>query len=678
MALNFPANPSLNDEYIGDNNVIYKWDGYKWVSAEGVIPERLVKGDSVAQIIESGTTGTFEVRVDNKQRLQIIESGNTFVASGTAALLGVGADAGSVVYLGMGDGTFSTYATLQLTSAAETKINLGDSTNAEQLSLFYNQSSDIFTISEAGTAFLTRYQGDTTINNLVADVDNSVQTDPIAVFKDTGTEVARFDNGGSLGLGTDNPQSTLVVQKTLDGGRGAELSLVNLGNTRGGPPAPGTSAAINFGLDNSTYHADNGNAQIRAYISDATNAGTEMSFYNWNGTNFVERLRIQQGINANNANGLMAGRDLVLQGNTGGIYGNRLLLGTDTSTYSLQDGNLRPTVYLSGQYPKICINSTTTFNVNHGPTLQFTCNGVGNQFVIGTGGTGNMMTIGWASDTNWNEHNGISGYNGTSAMGFDSTTGYTGIGYLGDWGPAGGTGSNQVSYPIHMIAANNATNGHGLFFDNQVNAANNGSGACFRNLWSNHSLGIVAEFRVEANGGTDRPSILFSSGYNTTTYSVGYGFFDDHFRIKRNHGHRNISWGTELLRMDTNNGAYFIGPVYQNQSDQRFKTNLQPIDNALSKLQQISGYYFNWDESTNKYDLRKDLEARDVGVVAQEVQKVLPEVVSIAPFDRNSEGESKTGENYLTVRYEALVPLLIEAIKEQQGQIDALKAAIAS
>ena len=52
---------------------------------------------------------------------------------------------------------------------------------------------------------------------------------------------------------------------------------------------------------------------------------------------------------------------------------------------------------------------------------------------------------------------------------------------------------------------------------------------------------------------------------------------------------------------------------------------------------------------------------------------VLPEAVRLAPFD-NDKGVSKSGENFLTVKYEKIVPLLIEAIKEQQLQIEELKA----
>ena len=81
-------------------------------------------------------------------------------------------------------------------------------------------------------------------------------------------------------------------------------------------------------------------------------------------------------------------------------------------------------------------------------------------------------------------------------------------------------------------------------------------------------------------------------------------------------------------------------------------------------------------------DLAKELgytnEKQQVGLSAQQVQAVLPEAVSLAPVDMETDefsGEitSKSGENYLTVDYSRLVPLLVEAIKEQQEQIDELK-----
>jgi hypothetical protein len=53
-----------------------------------------------------------------------------------------------------------------------------------------------------------------------------------------------------------------------------------------------------------------------------------------------------------------------------------------------------------------------------------------------------------------------------------------------------------------------------------------------------------------------------------------------------------------------------------------------------------------------------------VGLFADELEAVLPEAVKLAPFDRDENGRSKTGENYKTIQYDKVVPLLVEAIKE--------------
>jgi len=95
-------------------------------------------------------------------------------------------------------------------------------------------------------------------------------------------------------------------------------------------------------------------------------------------------------------------------------------------------------------------------------------------------------------------------------------------------------------------------------------------------------------------------------------------------------------------------------------SDRRLKDNITPIESPLEKLDKIGGYTFDWIEKEEVHSNK----GRDVGVIAQEIEEVLPEVVT-------------TKENgYKAVKYEKIVPLLIECIKEQQKQIDELKKMI--
>jgi len=102
-------------------------------------------------------------------------------------------------------------------------------------------------------------------------------------------------------------------------------------------------------------------------------------------------------------------------------------------------------------------------------------------------------------------------------------------------------------------------------------------------------------------------------------------------------------------------------------SDARLKDFAGTIPNALDKVMALNGYYFT--ENAKAKELGYNNDHRQVGVSAQEVEAVLPEVVVGAPINGNF-----PGADYKTVHYEKLVPLLIEAIKEQQKQIEELKA----
>ena len=110
-------------------------------------------------------------------------------------------------------------------------------------------------------------------------------------------------------------------------------------------------------------------------------------------------------------------------------------------------------------------------------------------------------------------------------------------------------------------------------------------------------------------------------------------------------------------------------------SDRRLKHKIQPIENALNKVISLTGMTYQWNEVGSQHGWEPDTETREAGVFAQDVQEVLPEAVRLAPFDYEL-GKSKSGENFLTVKYDKIVPLLIEAIKEQQTQIEELKSII--
>ena len=164
------------------------------------------------------------------------------------------------------------------------------------------------------------------------------------------------------------------------------------------------------------------------------------------------------------------------------------------------------------------------------------------------------------------------------------------------------------------------------------------------------------------------------------TFGEGWGSWTEQARIEYNGGvtAKNIywKWGTTTrYEMDSSGNFRADGNITAYYSDERLKDFHGKIENALDKVKNINGYYYSENEKAKEFGFN-DQDKKQVGISAQEIEKVLPEVVSLAPFD-SSDGEervSKSGENYKTVDYAKIVPLLIEAIKEQQDRIEVLES----
>jgi hypothetical protein len=103
------------------------------------------------------------------------------------------------------------------------------------------------------------------------------------------------------------------------------------------------------------------------------------------------------------------------------------------------------------------------------------------------------------------------------------------------------------------------------------------------------------------------------------------------------------------------------GDITAFASDERLKTNIKPLENALEKVLSLSGFTYNFNEIGESLGFNKEI--THVGVSAQQIQAVLPEAVAPAPANND----------YLTVKYEKIVPLLIEAIKELADKVKKLE-----
>ena len=105
---------------------------------------------------------------------------------------------------------------------------------------------------------------------------------------------------------------------------------------------------------------------------------------------------------------------------------------------------------------------------------------------------------------------------------------------------------------------------------------------------------------------------------------------------------------------------------------ERLKDISGAVQRPLDRIDRLRGVYYNQNKIAEKYGYTEN--GKQIGLIAQEVKEVLPEVVTNAPFDVNKHGHSISGEKYMTVVYERLVPLLIEALKEQKEQIEYIKS----
>jgi hypothetical protein len=186
------------------------------------------------------------------------------------------------------------------------------------------------------------------------------------------------------------------------------------------------------------------------------------------------------------------------------------------------------------------------------------------------------------------------------------------------------------------------------------------------NTQTSYTARFVSNPSVAGAGG-----ILFDQGatysYRWYTQNTGYTY-GELFLDYINYTNGNIIHGS-ILHISNGNVGIGTSPVYklhvagtvaangfQNLSDQRWKTNIKPIQNALDNVLKMQGVTYYW--KVDEYPDKHFPEGEQVGFIAQEIEKVYPQVVLT----------DKDG--YKSVDYSKITPVLVEAIKEQQQMIE--------
>ena len=214
-------------------------------------------------------------------------------------------------------------------------------------------------------------------------------------------------------------------------------------------------------------------------------------------------------------------------------------------------------------------------------------------------------------------------------------------------------------------------------------------------------IGAYGQIGMDTNAGYIASGASLYSYIDTTSTALrnSYGFYNNmgQRRTGTYTGYNTmgvyVNWGGNVSGSTkyswySDGGAnvisYFQGQIQATAditayySDERLKTNLGNITNALDKVKSLNGFYYRPNALGQSFGYKDEMH---VGVSAQQVEKILPEVVQLAPFDCAKEyvdGKpvSESGENYKTVQYDKLVPLLIEAIKEQDEKINRLESMV--
>jgi hypothetical protein len=196
----------------------------------------------------------------------------------------------------------------------------------------------------------------------------------------------------------------------------------------------------------------------------------------------------------------------------------------------------------------------------------------------------------------------------------------------------GGTGQTTANAALNALLPSQSSNNNKVLLTDGSNSS-----------WASIVNSLAAGTGITVSAATGSITVSIPQAI-TTASSVQFGSF----------GVGTAASGTTgEIRATNNITAYY--------SDDRLKTKLGGIDNALGKLNSLSGFYYEANDTAKALGYEA---VREVGVSAQQVQAVMPEVVAPAPID----------DKYLTVRYERLVPLLIEAIKELTAKVEALEA----
>lgn len=453
---------------------------------------------------------------------------------------------------------------------------------------------------------------------------------------------------GNVGIGTATPDAHLNVGNAA----GATIYLTREDGTTTTNEVLGSLLFDN--TDNTVVSSVDAAAGIRGYASQAqgnSNKGGYMTFFTKDNVAYnaaaTERMRIHANGTVRIASLDQNANRIVMADANGDLYASASLVGTGLGD-NLGNHSATTTLDMNGNN----INEAVQIN-SSGDHLEFMRNRVNDNsyewagFYSGGTRQGIILYDGaWSGANNRTDEFGITAENGNLLT---LNTSGNHIALMPDGSGNVGVGTVGPSQKLDVAGAVRSTGNHYI---------NNSSPTIYLQD-TDHETGMI-------HMNSHLMYFLSGTGNNSTSWATN----GSHWPLTINMQNDDFTFGGRALFMEGNVGIGTTNPTYHlhvsgrvkttginETSDVRMKKNIAPISGALEKVLQMDGVTYNWraDEFPSE-NLTEDLQH---GLIAQELEKVIPELVLT-----DSEG-------WKSIEYTHLVPVLIEALKEQQEIIEA-------
>jgi fibronectin-binding autotransporter adhesin len=581
--------------------------------------------------------GNIRLDADDNGEIRYLDGGTQYAAikkDGNNALFQSIVADGDFIIQGIDGASFVSALTLDMSAAGVATFNSNVILPDNGYFLFGDTTSGIQ--GNSSSDFIKFYTANTERFRIASNGD-------ISFYEDTGTTPKFFwdSSAESLGIGASTVESTLHLQASNAGGRGATLTIDN-----NAASTLNNESQITFLTDAGASVAGTANARIKAISTDAGNGATALTFTTWSGSAEGEALRIDSSRNLYCSGG-SGGTILTLTASSGTTTGDigRIRFGNNDIDSNLANivgyqngatdsGGLKFETQPTGGATTERMRIDSSGNVGISNSIPSSFNGGANNLVVGSGSGSEGMTIYGGAESN------IFFADGTA-------------------GTAAYIGRIEYSHSSDLMR----------FYVNNLNAmtidANKDVGIGLSN--GNHRLQVLndkANFAV---------AVFTSTSAATTEYGISLALTNDPNDASR-YFLEGAGGGTARFRIYSNGNMVNQNNSYGSISDEKLKENIVDAGSQWDDIKALR---------VRKYSFKKEnaSSATQIGVIAQEVEAAgMAGLVYESPDQVTAEDGTieDTGEVTKTVKYSILYMKSVKALQEAMERIESLEARIAA